>query len=109
MSLAAPSEALGQLGKGIQQAGGVLEVLGQKQRQAETDVQVAEADNSMLAEKSSFEQWKTEHPDPSDWSTEWEKAALDAEAERSQQFETAHGRRGANRVAAHSLQRAING
>src|SRR3954463_6374424 len=66
MSLAAPSEALGSIGKGIQQAGGVLEVLGAKQRQAETDVQVAEADNSMLAERSDFETWKQEHPDPSD-------------------------------------------
>jgi hypothetical protein len=72
-SLAAPAAALGSIGRGIEQGGSVLGALAVKQKEAAADVQVATADNSMLAGKADFEGWKLDHPDPSEWAPEWEK------------------------------------
>lgn len=73
MSLAEPYGALASIGRAVAETGSIVGALALKQRQAETDVQIADADNTMTAAQGDFEAWKMEHPDPMHWGAEWEK------------------------------------
>lgn len=72
MSLA-ENPGLAAIGKALQQTGNVIGALAIKQREAETDIQVAGADSAMQAERAGFEEWKMGNPDPSAWKGEWER------------------------------------
>lgn len=73
MSLAEPYGALASIGRAVAETGSIVGALALKQRQAETDVQIADADNVMLLAQGEFSDWKREHPDPTQWGAEWEK------------------------------------
>ncbi len=62
-----PTEALGAVGEAISKAGNVLGALAIKQREAETDIQVEQADQTMRDAFSEHAAWRTETPDPTQW------------------------------------------
>lgn len=70
-AMAAPFEALGSVGKALQQTGNMLGALAIKRKEAETDIQVAEADERMSRELADFEAWKQGRK-PEEWMPEWQ-------------------------------------
>lgn len=70
MSLA-ENPGLHAIGRALQQGGDVIGALAIKRKEAESDVQVANADNAMASHEAEFETWKTQNPDPAGWDKEW--------------------------------------
>lgn len=67
----ASARALGAVGGAIAQGGDILGALAIKRREAESDVQIAEADKQMDLEMADFETWRRDNPDPQTWDAEW--------------------------------------
>ncbi len=63
----APYEALGTVGRAIAQGGSVLSGLAIKKREAQTDIQVAEADQAMQDAFNEHAAWRTTNPDTTAW------------------------------------------
>lgn len=63
----APVVALGAVGAAVSRAGGVMQALAIKQAEAETDVQVAEADQAMRDAYGKHAAWRTTTPDTALW------------------------------------------
>lgn len=73
-AMAAPFEALGTVGRAIQQAGDVLGALAIQRERAEADFQAAEFEKRMDIELAEFERWKTGKLNtPGEWEPEWGK------------------------------------
>ena len=69
----AQDRALVNLGQGIAQAGGVLQHLANKQKEAKDYTDVTAAQSSLRDAATSFEEWKLKNPDPSTWKDGWVK------------------------------------
>jgi hypothetical protein len=73
-AMAAPYDALGSVGRAVQQAGNVLGALAIKRQEAEALHQSAEFEKRLALEVSDFEQWKrTKLNVPGEWEPEWQK------------------------------------
>lgn len=68
---AAPYEALGSVGRALQQTGSLIGALAIKRKEAESDIQIAEADARMSQEQADFTNWKVNNPRPEAWEPEW--------------------------------------
>ncbi len=92
--LSAPFRALGAVGEAIQQTGSVIGALARTRMQAETDVQVAQADAEMEGELARFDQWKTETNAPTNtWESEWQKRMAGLQGKISQRKDLTPGAR----------------
>lgn len=67
------NNGLAPIGRAIAQAGDLMSALAMKRREAENDVQIAEADNTMIAERGDYDAWRERNPDPTTWEAEWGK------------------------------------
>lgn len=65
--LAAPYEALGSVGRAVAQTGSILGAVAIKRREAETIVQIGNAENTITARMARFHHWREEHRDPKEW------------------------------------------
>lgn len=63
----APYAALGAVGRAVSQAGDVLGGLAIKKREAQTDIQIAEADQVMQDAFNQHAAWRTKTPDTTAW------------------------------------------
>lgn len=66
-ALADQYAGLGAVGEAVMRGGDILSALAIKKKEAQTDLQVADADNLMLAAKERFEIGRRDSPDPSTW------------------------------------------
>ena len=73
-AMAAPFEAMGSVGRAVQQAGNVLGALAIKRQEAEATFQAAEFEKRMNMELADFEKWKAGKSNaPGEWEPEWQK------------------------------------
>lgn len=71
--MAAPFDALGSIGKAVMETGGILGALAVKQREAESDMQVARAQEQMEAARAEFETWAMTDVNPGGWVAAWDE------------------------------------
>lgn len=73
-AMAAPFEALGSVGRAVQQAGNVIGALAIKRQEMEALHQSAEFEKRLALEVSDFEQWKrTKLNSPGEWEPNWQQ------------------------------------
>lgn len=77
-ALTAPTRALGAVGQAIAQTGNVMGALALKKQEAETDIQVAEADNALSSAFGEHATWRASNPDPSGWKANLEQTLTKA-------------------------------
>jgi|GEM_PF-3988339 len=68
---ASSAKALGSLGEGIKQAGGVLGEIAQRKQKAVNDRHQVEARNLMDGTSARFAEWKMKNPNPDGWAKKW--------------------------------------
>ena len=68
---------LGAVGDALAQAGSVIGALAIKRKQAESDIQIAEADAAMTVKMSDFDRIKAENPNPAKWEPEFRKGFVE--------------------------------
>lgn len=66
-ALTADTRSLGAVGESIARTGSVLGAVALKRREAETDIQISEADNALSAAFGEHASWRASNPDPSGW------------------------------------------
>lgn len=79
-ALAAPFDALGSIGRAVGEAGGILGALAIKQREAESDMQVADAQSLMETARAEFESWTMTDRNPGGWGVAWDEKWSEATA-----------------------------
>lgn len=72
-AMAAPFDALGSIGRAVMETGGILGALAIKQREAESDMQVADAQSRMETSRAEFETWAMTDTNPGGWSAAWDE------------------------------------
>ncbi len=66
-AMVAPYKALGAVGEAVQRSGSILGALAQKKAEAETQIQVAEADQAMEDGYNEHLNFRAANPDPNTW------------------------------------------
>jgi hypothetical protein len=79
-ALSGPYEALASIGRGLADAGSVLGTVAVKKMEAESEVQVANADKIMRHTTAEFQKWQLKNPDHTTWMPELERRLGDAQA-----------------------------